>query len=229
MNIILPVRGGEIVRIGILGAGNKRLLPEIGSTILIEKYLDLLGLFICTLLVSVSISLEKIHNLQNWLIPLIIVITTCLTLFIFLGPIAWQRIRGLRITPKWLVTLSDQWVSAFTWMRNPRQIFSLLAITAIIWLIMWSTNLLLFWSQGLELGSLAAGLVLVLVYIGLLPALMPGNIGPFYYFAQLALLPFGINHNPALAYAILLHAIVTLPPLIGGGIFMLIQSKQQKL
>jgi uncharacterized membrane protein YbhN (UPF0104 family) len=65
-------------------------------------------------------------------------------------------------------------------------------------------------------------LVLISVYIGLLPALMPGNIGPFYFFARLAILPFGILNDQAFVFAVILHAIVTLPPLLGGVISLLI-------
>ena len=95
-----------------------------------------------------------------------------------------------------------------------------------IWGLMWSTNLLLFKSLGLYLGGTAGGLVLVLVYIGLFPALMPGNIGPFYFFARLALLPIGIIQDQAVVFAVLLHAIVTLPPLLGGAVGLLIPHQQ---
>jgi hypothetical protein len=96
-------------------------------------------------------------------------------------------------------------------------------LTILIWGVMWLTNLLLFKSLGLALGGTAAGLVLISVYVGLLPALMPGNIGPFYFFARLALLPFGILSDPALVFAVVLHAIVTLPPLLGGVIGLLVR------
>ncbi|MGA9398895.1 MAG: lysylphosphatidylglycerol synthase transmembrane domain-containing protein [Anaerolineaceae bacterium] len=228
VNIILPVRGGEIVRMGVLAAGNKYLLPEIGSTILIEKYMDLLGLTICAFLVSVEISIEPLLNLHGWFIPVSLAVTIGLLAFIIIGPLVWQKIRGWKVIPSWLYKLLDQWVIASQWMRKPKRVISIFVVTALIWVVMWFTNYLLFRAQELALGGTAAGLVLVMVYIGLLPALMPGNIGPFYYFAQLALLPFGINHNTALAYAILLHAIVTLPPLIGGAVFIFIRSKQPK-
>ncbi len=55
---------------------------------------------------------------------------------------------------------------------------------------------------------------------------MPGNIGPFYYFARLAVLPFGINHDQAFVFAVVLHAIVTLPPLLGGAIGLLVRQKR---
>src|SRR4030042_3779736 len=109
-------------------------------------------------------------------------------------------------------------------MRNPRQVFPGVLLTILIWGVMWLTNLILFKSLSLPLGGTAAGLVLILIYIGLLPALMPGNIGPFYFFASLALLPFGILHEQAFVFAVVLHAIVTLPPLLGGVLGLLLRS-----
>ena len=63
--------------------------------------------------------------------------------------------------------------------------------------------------------------MLIFVYIGVLPALMPGNIGPFTYFAQLALLPFAVELSSAVAFAVLLYVIVNLPPLIIAGVMLL--------
>jgi uncharacterized membrane protein YbhN (UPF0104 family) len=81
--------------------------------------------------------------------------------------------------------------------------------------------------MGIPLGGTAAGLVLVLVYIGLIPALMPGNLGPFYFFASFALLPFGTDRDQAVTYAVILHAIVTLPALLAGGIGLLVHPKPE--
>jgi hypothetical protein len=94
---------------------------------------------------------------------------------------------------------------------------------------MWLTNLLVFKSLGLPLGLTAAGLVLILVYIGLIPALMPGNIGPFYFFARQAVMPFGILTDEAILFAVVLHAIVTLPALLAGLIGLLIRSDRPSL
>lgn len=85
-----------------------------------------------------------------------------------------------------------------------------------------ATNAVLFKAMGLPLGGEAAGLVMLLVMIGLLPAVMPGNIGPFYFFARLALVPFHVDPQLAIAYVIVLHLIVTLPPVLGGGLLLIV-------
>ena len=52
---------------------------------------------------------------------------------------------------------------------------------------------------------------------------MPGNIGPFYFFARLAVLPFGIIQDQAFVFAVLLHFIVTLPALLAGVIGLIVR------
>jgi len=222
VNIILPLRGGELVRIGYF-AGEPKILPDIVTTIALEKYLDLVALAVCGILVSFKLSIDNILNLRGWLLPVTIIVTLLLLAAILFGPATWGKIRTGNRLPKRLIEWVDRWVQASQWLRSPRRVFPGVLLTILIWGMMWLTNLLLFRSLGLPLGGAAAGLVLLLVYVGLLPALMPGNIGPFYFFARLALLPFGILHNEALVFAVILHAIVTLPPLLGGAIGLLVR------
>lgn len=127
--------------------------------------------------------------------------------------------------PKELVTVLDNWIQSSQWLKNPLEVLPSVLLTVLIWAFMWFTNSLLFKALGLPVSSVAGGLVLVLVYIGLLPALMPGNIGPFYFFASIALLPFGILQDQAVVFAVLLHAIVTLPPLLCGAAGLVIHSQ----
>ena len=64
------------------------------------------------------------------------------------------------------------------------------------------------------MGGTASGLVLISVYLGCCST-NAGQSGPFYFFASMALIPFGIIHDQALTFAVILHAIVTLPALLG--------------
>ena len=226
VNIILPFRGGELVRMGYF-ADEPRVLPEVASTIVLEKYLDLLALTLCGFLVSINISLDQVSNLQGWLLTLTSVLTVLLLAAILFGPTVWRKIRSRKLLPLKLMEWLDRWVEASLWLRSPRLMFPGILLTILIWGMMWLTNLLVFKSLGIPLGGTAAGLVLILVYIGLLPAIMPGNIGPFYFFAQLALIPFAINHNQAFLFAVVLHVIVTVPPLLCGSIGLLVRPGQK--
>jgi uncharacterized membrane protein YbhN (UPF0104 family) len=225
VNIVLPLRGGDIVRIGFF-ADEPKALPGIASTIVLEKYLDLFALTLCSLWISIQISINNILNVGAWLLPLTGFITILLVAVIIFGSAAWEKIRTDRRVPSRFVVWVDRWVQASMWLRNPRQIAPPVLLTIMIWVVMWLTNMMLFRSLGLQLSSAAAGLVLISVYIGLIPALMPGNIGPFYLFARLALLPFGIIQDQAIVYAVMLHAVVTLPALLGGLIGLMMRERR---
>ena len=225
VNIILPLRGGDLVRIAFF-ADEPKFLPEVASTIVLEKYLDLLGLTVCGIWISFNISLENVLNVRGWLLPLTSILTLVLVAAIVFGPIAWKKIQAEKLLPMRIVDWVDRWVQASQWLRDPKLIAPPILLTFLIWVVMWLTNLLLFKSLGLHAGGTAAGLVLTLVYVGLFPALMPGNIGPFYFFASLALIPFGVIQDQAIVYAVLLHAIVTIPALMGGLVGLLVRHRQ---
>ncbi len=215
-NIVLPFRSGELVRVAYF-AGAPQVLPQIVATIALEKYLDFLALTVSAVLVSVKFSLDNLLNLRGVFLPLAMALTLILLLVLLFAPQIWRQIR-VRWYPKRFGGWMDRWLELNQWLSRPRQFLPGIFLTILVWIVMWLTNLLLFQSLHMPLNATAAGLVLISVYIGLLPALMPGNIGPFYFFASLALLPFGIIHSEAIAFAVILHAIVTLPPLVGGVI-----------
>jgi len=231
-NIVLPTRGGELVRLGLLSAPNPSDAPQVAATIAVEKFLDLIALSFAAVGVAAYLPTERVLWVREWLLPLSGFASFALVVMIFCGPRLWRSIQQKipSHAPSWLrkiAGLVGRFVESSLWLRDARRMLPALLLTVLIWVIMWGTNMLLFQSLEMELPPVAGGLVLVFIYLGLLPALMPGNIGPFYFFAQLAVRAFIISDEKALAFAILLHAIVTLPPLFAGGIFLLFSGERR--
>ncbi|MDO9087389.1 MAG: lysylphosphatidylglycerol synthase transmembrane domain-containing protein [Anaerolineaceae bacterium] len=226
-NILLIIRGGEIVRVTTAHLPGKDDWVEITATIALEKYLDLLLLVLLMVFTATnlpSLALEKMGSLS----PILLVLTLMLLLLVTLGPILWHRLMPQQSSRPWIAKVQlklDQIVQASLWLRDPRKLLPALAITLLTWVVMASTNWLVFQSLALDLSWDAAILVLILVYLGVLPALMPGNVGPFTYFAQLALIPFAVGNDLALAFAVILYFIVTVPPLLIAGLTMLLPLK----
>ena len=226
INILLPSRAGDVIRIGYLSTDQTDRLPEVTAALALEKFLDLIAMTVIALGVSPYLPVERALWVRTGLLPLSLLAGVGLLGLISVGPALWgfikTRIPG-RSHPfvQKMIRLVDQLVTSSLWLRNPRLILPAVGFTLIIWLVMWVTNQLLFQGLGLELPMSAGGLVVVLIYIGVLPALMPGNVGPFYFFAQLGVAPFGTHPEDAIAFAILLHAIVTLTPLIAAGFALL--------
>ncbi|MBC8507585.1 MAG: flippase-like domain-containing protein [Chloroflexi bacterium] len=229
-NILLPARGGELVRLGLLSVQAPTNTPQVAATIALEKFLDLAALSFTAVVVAAYLPPEKALWVREWLLPFSGLASLMLLVMILWGPRLWRGIQPKipSHAPPWVrkvAQLVDRFIESSLWLRDASRLLPALLLTALIWVIMWGTNMFLFQSLKMELPLVAGGLVLVFIYLGLLPALMPGNIGPFYFFAQLAVRPFIASDENALAFAILLHAIVTLPPLLAGGIFLLFSGK----
>lgn len=228
-NIILPVRGGEVLRIGWLSANRPETAPVVTVTLVIEKYLDLVML----LLVSLGVTLllpQAVSAAQTQRMTVLVGAVSLGLALLVIGISLWPWLQAhpwVRRQP-WLARLTrwmDPLLNAGQWLRQPQRIVRLILLTILIWGMMWITNVLLFCALGLQPLWVVAGLVLVMIYLGVLPALMPGNLGPFYFFARLALTPARLPDAAAVAYAVALHALVTLPPLLLGGLALLFSSR----
>jgi uncharacterized protein (TIRG00374 family) len=227
-NILLPFRGGEAVRTAITWSLERTSDPGVVTSIAFEKYLDLLFLSLFTFLAA-----NVFPNLpEGWFRSGMVVLTGLSTLgmavFLWLGPSAWEKIRvrlSARLRSFKLVSWVDGAISSMSGYRSLNALLKLLAFSFLIWGIMIGTICLLFESFSIKLPAVAAVLVVVTLYIGVIPALMPGNVGPIYFLTQLALQPFRVPFEIAAPFAIVLHAVITFPPLLIGGVSYLYSGK----
>lgn len=233
VNILLPVRGGEVARVGIILSEAPDTLVQVAVTIGLEKIIDLIFLSFLATSVFAYLPVESGTWVQRVLFPISGVATIGLMLAIFFAPKLWEIIEH-KIPRKndplvdRFIRMVGKLVKGSLWLRDLRKIFSAIMFTIIIWIVMWVTNLALFQSFNLPINPLAGGLVLVFGYIKVLPVGMPGNLGTSYFLTELALKTFNVNLEIAAAYAIVLHALVTLPPLIFSGLFLLISGRAFK-
>jgi uncharacterized membrane protein YbhN (UPF0104 family) len=227
-NVVLPVRGGELPRallVAPASASRVGILAAIGA----EKVFDLAAL--STLAVGWLPAILASGSYPAWARGAAALVAALgLWALAQWGEAIWGRVRPRlerRTAPGssgWWATLgrwSDEVLAGLRPLRSPGIFLAAIGLTAVIWANMLATNVLLFIAFGLKVPLLAGVAVLVLVHLGLLPAVTPGNIGPFYFFTEVALQPFGVSAPVALSYAVVLHALVVLPPLAGGGLFLL--------
>jgi len=233
VNILLPSRAGDVLRLGYLSADRPALLPQVTAAVMLEKLLDLIAMTAIALGVSAYLPLERAFWVRSWLLPLSILAAIALASTILWGPLIWSKLQGRlvhRVGPglQGFLTQVDRFVASSLWLRDPQRLVLPVMLTLLIWGVMWGTNMVLFRSLSLQVPLLAGGLVLILGYIGVIPNLMPGNVGPFYFFVQLGMQPFGISQEKGLAYTVILHAMVTLIPLVASGISMLVSESVRK-
>ena len=225
-NILMPFRGGEVIRLGVLAAQTRISLTSGTLSVLTEKALDMLALAGLTLMLLPSLPASVTRIVPGWLLLAAGTTAGLLAVGLLATPTLYRWIRsrmaGVSGARQGLVRVLDEGALAILALRRPDVAVPAVGLTLCAWGAMIATNAVLFKAMGLPLGAEAAGLVMLLVMIGLLPAVMPGNIGPFYFFARLALEPFHVDPQLAIAYVIVLHLIVTLPPVLGGGLLLIV-------
>jgi len=234
VNILLPTRGGDVARLGWASAQEPEILPQATATLALEKFIDLVALAFLALGVAAYLPPEASHWLRNGLLPTSLLAVIGLTLIIFLGPLLWNKILPFfnRFRHPWLrrgLEFMDKFVRSSLWLRKVSNLLPLLGITVLIWAFMLLNSLILFQALSLDIPVAAGGLVLVLGYIRTVLQMPPGSVGPFYFFAQLGVTSFGASSEAALVFAILLHALVTLTPIIASAVLLLTSPDARNL
>lgn len=224
-SILLPFRGGDVIRASVIAVGNATQFPVVLAGILIEKALDLCMLALASIIVLPL--LPPPYASAGW-VPILMTATGVIALSLGVvlgGRRTWKLMRRILLQlPGRLANLPVKWgdqiAEGLDGLRSPKHLLASLALSVLVWCIMLITNLAMFKTLDLDVPTQGGLLVLVLVHIGLIPALMPGNLGPFYFFARLSLSSFDLTAAETAGFAILLHALVTLPPLLGAGAYL---------
>lgn len=229
-NILLPFRGGEAVRIGLatwypqlvegLDSGEEMAvrIAAPAASIGVEKVLDFLLFTVCLGLVSADLPGWSFNG--PWMG---LGLSGMVLVFLFGFPLWWQRWGEKHAGRCYQVmTRLNEVARSVTGLRK---LGTALVLTILIWIVMLGTNLLMMRAVGLPFDQGGALRVLVLVYIGVAPAIMPGNIGPFLFCAGLGLA--GRNYPPGTvgAFALLLYLAVTIPPLFLAGCWLIMDQR----
>ena len=229
-NDILPARIGELVRAYILGEKERLSKMAILATIAVERIFDGVALILFLLV------LLPFFPLAEWLRGLAKVMAV-----IFLGGLVvlWvaahftditQRLVGLslRFLPPPLQTRATTLVGLFleglSALRSPGVLGAVLitsiltwaAEAAMYWVIFWSFDL----GQPYPIFLLTASVANLAIT---LPS-SPGGIGPFDFFVKKAVMLVGVADGMATAYTILLRAVLHLPVILLGLVFLWLQQ-----
>ncbi len=94
--------------------------------------------------------------------------------------------------------------------RRPADLLAYLGHTVVYWALNAVSMWVLMRAMGIEQGLMAAAFCLCFVVIGVMIPAPPGNVGNFHAFARAALAIVGVPLVPAVAYAIVVHALSVL-------------------
>lgn len=212
-NNILPARGGELIRIWILGKRENVPKSTVLATVMVEKVADLL---VILLLLAVML---LFFPLPVWLQGVGVVAGGCCTLTILL--IYFRRINGLRLLVrilrllkflpahmvKILRNIGKAFVGGVSGIFSGKNSLSFVIYTALIWLCEVLITWLLAQSFHLPLSFLESLFLIVVIGISAIIPSSPGAIGTFEFFGINTLSMLGIKGSAAQAFVFIYHMV----------------------
>ncbi|BAJ63982.1 lysylphosphatidylglycerol synthase transmembrane domain-containing protein [Anaerolinea thermophila] len=222
VNIVMPFRGGEVLRLSWLGVKDKRLMLPGAFSILLEKWEDLLFLSLLTLVLAPWVSeWIKFPPVYSWFLAGLVLL--------ILGGVVWAirffNLQSISFIPQPFREVLGPEIGRLQQRLNLTKrhlflVFLSVFLSMLIWGSMILTNLFTLQALALPVNVKIAGVILVFVYVSLIPALIPGNVGPFHGAVVLGMSLFQIPLAPSLSFAILLHGIVTVFPLVVSALIL---------
>jgi uncharacterized protein (TIRG00374 family) len=221
LNALFPARLGDLARaysLGGMGAGRTYAL----GTVVLEKMMDALAY---VLLFGMLVILMPLPEWVGGSILVFVVVMLTIAggiLLLVFRPAPFIRIlhffmgylpAGIR---NWLSPRIESGLSSLKIIRRREEVLRLVSWTVIVWGTAILNNHLVMLALDIHLPLTASLLVLVGLQAGISLPAIPGTIGLFEYICILALSLFNVGPSTALSFGLLLHAIVFIPPTLGG-------------
>ncbi len=225
-NNIFPLRLGEFLRAYAIGKSQKISKSSSFATIIVERLIDILALLLLLASTIMFYPLPEVIKSSGYVI---FAITAAVIVFmIFLMERTESTIRLLeKLLPAPIFTkvqrIVRSFLRGFQALRNDEHYLVVAVFSILVWLLYAATVYSSFFAFDLprdyDLNVAASLVVLVTVSIGIMIPSSPGFVGTYHWFCMQSLALYGVPHSKALSFAIISHALNTLPFTVIGLLY----------
>jgi uncharacterized protein (TIRG00374 family) len=224
VNIVLPLRLGEIARIYALAETDRISKMQVLATLAVEKTLDLAAFGATVAIVAVAIAAPT--GLTMRAPSLLVAAGLAVTLWI----VAHYAERVIRWVGPHLGRMSghphlrvaaaiERFVQGLGALRNQAAGVSCALLTIAVLVSGVTCNYLLFRAFGLDLPWVAGLFLFVLLQVSSAPPSLPGKVGIFNYVTVLGLSVYSVDREIAVAYSIVLYAVALAPKILIAAVY----------
>lgn len=232
MNNVLPFQVGELGRAYMLSELASISTMRSLSTVVVERVVDVLTLLLFLLLLAPFVPIPVEARIPAILLALA-AIAAALALVAASqrrGPVLSIIERLLSLAPAGsrpkLRQMADNAVGGFAVLANPRMGLTVALLSVVAWTAIGLVYYLAFQAFGIELGFEAALLVVVATTFGFLFPSSPGSFGVYHAIAIATLTGvFDIDKNIAISYALVVHLVFYVPPILIGLAFLWLERR----
>lgn len=230
VNNVLPARLGIVARAYILGEKEGKSKMAIGGTMVVEQVFDGVTLLLFAAIISLFVSLEGVLQQAVYVAAGLFLGALALCFIIVYSQRLARRAIALlvHLLPKrwrgkaenWLILL----IEGLSILRSPGKLLTVLIISALVWLSEAGTFYMIGFAFDLGLPFHVFLLAAAVANLAWALLMTPGGLGPFDYFCQRTLMHFGVIEAVATSYVIALHAIILLPMIALGFVFLWMEN-----
>ena len=232
VNFVLPLRSGDIFRAYFVGRDRGASTASAFGAIGAEKLIDVILVGLAAAIVLPLVALPSWINADGSQVGVVALVAALGWLGLILA-LPWINRLLARLGKRSALAarvsgVLQRLLDGLTALRQWRRLPIVLLWTALVWGTAITTNLFLFRALDMPVELLNALIVLIIIYGGVSVPVVPGQLGVFEGLTVLALSLVGIDSATALAYALLLHFLVLLVPIVFGGWWLLRRTRQMR-
>lgn len=226
MNNILPGRLGEIARVYLVGKKEDISKSAALGTIVVERLFDGLGLLFLMLLFSFWLPLgDFLSNLLKVMTLLFVGLLLFFVLLVALPSLAQRVIAVLlgSFPSKWRTGADGiviRFIEGLKILHDPKRMMIIFAYSLLLWSIEAVVGYIVGISFQLKLSLPVYFMATAAANLATSLPTTQAGIGPYEFFSKQTLVLFGADSSIAVAYAILLHAILILPLVFLGFVYL---------
>jgi len=228
-DMILPARGGDVVRACVVGRREGISRMSALATIVVERLFDVLTILTMAIPILLLVAFPKEMDTVLSGLRIAVGLGTLLCLIaagsILMLVLGGERVRRVvdwilgRVPARFRARSSD-WIDSFLsglqTVRTGHRFLVLFAQSLILWLAFAASNYFILQSFGLQLPWYASFLLLVFQVLGVTIPSSPGFIGTYHAAVVAALALFGIPGDLAITVGITMHAAFFIPYIVAG-------------
>lgn len=226
-NNVYPLRGGEVLRIVLLGREHHIAVARATTVVIAERVFDGIVMlsFIVVALLTLNLHSQEVRYVATLTAPLFV---AALVFFfaLALNPnlsrkiLAWLCGKLPHVIALRVQRLGEDVIVGLGALRTPSDLIGTLITSYGCWMLEAGTYWLVANAFGLGIDYVAVLLVVGVVNLaGLIPA-SPGQFGVYEGFVRLVLTSIGVAVAPATAYALAVHIVIWLPVTLVGFVFL---------
>ncbi len=220
-NNIFPLRMGEFLRAYAIAKSQKISKTSSFATIIVDRLLDILALLV---LMAVSVYFLPTQETDGGIFMLVkkggyIISAGTVGVIVFMVLLMERTEETMkilqRLLPHKLFELIDKvvrsFIDGFLAFKKAEHYLAITGLSIAIWLLYALVVYFSFFAFAFDLGFGASLVTLVIISLGLMIPSSPGFIGTYHWFCKASLALYGIPEGAAVSFAVISHAMNTLP------------------